>query len=733
MNKRKETLKTKPSLVRLLFMSGLLVLSALAFSQQDVSIENDHFKVSVSRGSGVISSLLVKKNNSELVAEPRLAANFRINLQLKDNLANYIDGAEQKAKSVSQKGNVITVSYSGMKSPIGTYNIDLTYTITLTGDQLSFKSKLTNKDKNPVSEFWFPRIGGIKEFGQNREARLAVPTYNTETGHNLNLFKEFPGQRRLGAEGAEFSTDYMYVTMPWWDIYDQKSDMGLYLGYHDTVCRVSTMHTYLMPDMSGSSDAWLTKEGAAGKPVGLIFSHVRFPFIKAGETLESGEFIVHAHRGDWHAGTQVYRKWFMSHFPFDHSNSWLRKKRMWFSSIIYQPEDRIVTDFKGFNQWTKEAKEYGITCHELIGWNNGGLERNYPNYTPEEKIGGNTEFKKLLASIKARGDKCLVFTNYNILDENTAWYKRDLHKYMAQNQHGKQAIGMGWGESTLLARKGLDVRYHVRASVVPGLRKILDDQFVQLVRDGAQGLQMDKVISGAALDFNPLNTLKPDVALMEGLVDAIASLNKQCKKVDPAFEMAGESGTDRFLPYFPVTYRNAKAHAISSLRYVFPEWTSATHIFYPRDFRGINAAIMNGAVICIEPEEYQGSLKQPIYKDLAEYLQETDRIREELNDLIFMAKFYDNQGAFIHEISSAGALLFKVHGHNKTDQRTIVVANNKAAATTYTWKFLHKDVKQALLYAPFEKVRIVNQGDTLSIKPEGVNILVEITDNQNNR
>jgi hypothetical protein len=667
----------------------------------------------------------VKKNNSQLVAEQRMASNFRINLQLKDNLANYIDGAEQKAKSVTQKGNIITVSYSGMKSPLGNYSIDLTYTITLIDDQLSFQSRLTNKDKNPISEFWFPRIGGIKDFGNGRDARLAVPTYNTECGHNLNLFKEFPGQRRLGSEGAEFSTDYMYVTMPWWDFYDQKSDMGLYLGYHDTICRVSTMHTYLMPDMSGSADAWLSKEGAAGKPVGLVFSHVRYPFIKSGETLASGAFIVHAHTGDWHKGTKVYRKWFMTHFPFDHSNSWLRKKRMWFSSIIYQPEDRIVTDFKGFDQWTKDAKEYGITCHELIGWNNGGLERNYPMYTPEKKIGGNVEFKKLLASIKSRGDKCLVFTNYNILDENTDWYKRDLYKYMAQNQYGKQAIGMGWGESTLLARKGLDVRYHVRASVVPGLRKILDDQFVQLVKDGAQGLQMDKVISGASLDFNPLNTLKPDVALTEGLVQAIASLDKQCKKIDPDFQMAGESGIDRFLPYFPVTYRNAKANAISSLRYVFPEWTSAIHIFYPRDFRGVNSAVMNGAVVCVEPEEYQGSLKQPIYKDLAEYLQETDRIREELNDLVFMSKFHDNQGALINEISSAGALLYKVHGHSKTDQRAVVIANNKSAPTKYTCKFLHKDVKQALLYAPFEGVRTVNVGDTLTIKGEGLHILVE--------
>jgi hypothetical protein len=711
--------------VRFALIFSFFVFSLAGYCQSVVSIENENFKIGVNTETGVISSLYVKRNSCELVAEKRLASNFRINLQLKDNLANYIDGAEQKAKSVSKSGNVITVSYSGMNSALGTYPIDLSYSITLNDDNVSFRSKLTNRDNNPISEFWFPRIGGIQDFGHNREAKLAVPTYNTECGHNLNLFKEFPGMRRLGAEGAEFSTDYMYVTMPWWDIYDPKSDIGLYLGYHDTICRVSNMHTYLMPDMSGSSDAWLTKEQSAGKPVGLVFSHIRYPFIKSGETLESGEFIVHVHKGDWHTGTQIYRKWFMIHFPFDNSNSWLRKKRMWFSSIIYQPEDRIVTDFKGYNQWTKEAKEYGITCHELIGWNNGGLERNYPMYTPEAKIGGKTEFQKLISDINNRGDKCLVFTNYNILDENTTWYKKDLHKYMAQTQYGKQAINMGWGESTFLARRGLDVRYHVRASVVPELQKILDDQFVQLVKDGVQGLQMDKVISGAALDFNPLNKLKPDVALCEGLVQAIRDLDKKCKQVNPDFEMAAESGIDRFLPYFPVTYRNAKANAISSLRYVFPEWTSAIHVFYPRDFKGINSAVLHGAVVCVEPDEYQGSLKQPIYKDLAEYLQETDRIRGELNDIIFMGKFYDNQGAKIEEISSKGALLFKVHGHSKTDQRAIVVANNTANPTKYVWKFTSKEVKRARLYAPFEEVKAVSQGDTLTIKSEGLHIIVE--------
>ena len=83
------------------------------------------------------------------------------------------------------------------------------------------------------------------------------------------------------------------------------------------------------------------------------------------------------------------------------------------------------------------------------------IGRNYPLYILKEKLGGLEGLKSLLKSIKDDEGHCLVFCNYNILDENTDWYKHELYKYMAQDQFGKQAIWMGWGESTLLARKQL--------------------------------------------------------------------------------------------------------------------------------------------------------------------------------------------------------------------------------------------------------------------------------------
>ena len=251
--------------------------------------------------------------------------------------------------------------------------------------------------------------------------------------------------------------------------------------------------------------------------------------------------------------------------------------------------------------------------------------------------------------------------------------------------------------------------------------------FLDLVRDGASGFQMDKVCVAAALDFNPMNNLKPDLALCEGLVQAIDRLYKQCKAINPDFRMASEFGYDRLLPYFDVGYRNSNRNEISTLRYVFPEWTSCNHISAPRDFRGVNGAVLTGAVLCIEPESYQGSLDQPVYRDLAGYIREINRIREELSSTIFTGNYYDNLGAEIKESANASQerLVFKVHGNKVTGKRAIVVVNVSTDAVSYNWTFTHREVGKAILYSPFLAPEVVVSGKPLVIKGDGLNILVE--------
>ncbi len=721
-------------------------------------LENKNFKLEINE-KGAITSFLIKKNNCDLIGEKKLAANFRICLPLEDYQCNYIDGMDQTAKSIEQIEDKIMVTFSDLQSEkCGNFPIKIIYEILLEEETVAFRAKLQNNCEHSISEFWFPRIGGWDKFGNHRDAKVAVPGY-LDCNHDLAIFKTFPGRRDLGAEAAEWLTGYPGMVMPWWDIYDEQTDTGLYLGYHDTTFRASFWHTYLCPNTSGrTDDKWLTKEEACGAPVGLIFSHVRYPFIKSGEEFDSGDFIFRVHEGDWHQGSHYYRDWFMKNFPFDKSKSWLRKKSAWFTSVIYQPEDRIVANYETYDQWCKDAENYGITCHELTGWDKGGLERNYPEYYPEEKLGGQKGFEKLMKNIDERESKCLAFVNYNILDTATKLFKEKLHKYAHQDEFGNSPNWMAWGESTLKARSQVSVRRHILSSVVPEIENILTKHFVNVAKSGAHGLQIDKLCVGSAVDFNPLNTEKPDVALCEGLIQSVLRMFEKCKEINPDFCIAAEAVQDRFIPFIDVFYRNVARFTISPLKYVFPEWTACAHIGEPYDFNAVNSAVMTGAVICVEPGCYQQSLGTPIFRKLAEYIKEVERLRSELANFIFLGDYLDKLGAEVSiiqeenknkeaeadklEIGSevmipgggggaasngaiANNLHYRVHAKKSSGRKAIVILNPSPEEQKYSWKFLDKENSAAELYKPFEEVKKVTSGNPLKIKGYGLQILVE--------
>lgn len=717
-------------------------------------MENSYYLIEVDESNGAITAFVMKTGKRDWIGEKRLASNFRLCLPADNCMANYADGAAQTPVSITCEGDAIRVQYSGIAADLGNADIDLVCTFRFVDDYVSFRATLTNRGDLPVSEFWFPRFGGIVDFNGSRDAVLSIPGYTSL--QEERPFRQFPGSRGLGADAAEFNKDYPGMVMPWWELYDSAEDVGLYMGYHDETFRYSTWHCYLFPNVARRDRTWLTEDEACGDPVGMVVSHVRYPYINKGEMYDTGEFIIRAHQGDWHEGSLFYRDWFTSRFPFDKTNSWLRKQSSWFTSILYQPEDKIIADYEGYDRWCKDAESYGIDCHELIGWDQGGLERDYPAYVPEDKLGGREGFRKLLASIDQRDKKCLVFVNYNILDSCTDAYKEQLHLYKHHDMFGNTPNWMAWGESTLLARKNINARRHHLSSIIKPVTDLLEDHFLQLVKDGAQGFQIDKLCVGSTLDFNPLNDSKPDVALCENLIAAIARLASKCKELDPEFCMAAEAVQDRLIPYFDVYYRNSMGCTISPLRYVFPEWTSCQHVNVPYEFNTVNGAILTGSVICVEPDMYQGTLDHPLWRKMGDYIREVERIRKRFMEVIFTGKYHDTMGATIAwfdpveerrsdrpstfvggEVMIPGggeapaanpagnALIYAVHGTRGDERRAIVVVNESNSAKSYTWTFTHKRVETVEVHIPFQPVRIAEAGETIEIAAEGLHILVE--------
>jgi len=718
-----------------------------------MKLENAWFAIEIGDTTGAIESLVVKKTGIDLIGEKRLVSAYRICAEIEGYQCNYANSADQKPAQVTLEGDTVTVKQRGMMAARGPVDIGLTYTITLDGDAVKFRASLTNHSDNLITEFWFPQIGGITKFDENGDIGLASAPYNRCCRHDRKLVKDFPGRMEIGSEAAEFYESYPGLCMPWWDLYDEATDTGLYLGYHDPILRMSTWHLYLYPTNTGIlGRSMMTPEEACGEPNGYVFSHVRYPYLKKGESFETGEFILRVHDGDWHYGVKYYRKWFDEHFPFDKKDSWLRKKSAWYACMLYQPEDKITADYKTFDKWCAEAEAYGVDCHEINAWDRGGQDRFYPEYVPEEKLGGLEGFREMIRSTHERGARSLIFANYNVMDCCSDWYHEELHKYAHQDAFGNSPNWMCWGQSTLIARSQLSVRRQRIASVVPEFEAILDQYLLERVRDGADGFQLDKLCVGSLLDFNPLNTRKPDEALCEGLVQGVARLWHKCREINPDFRFASEDGHDRLIPYADIGYRCAHYYGVSPLRYVFPEWAGCQHVNKPLDFEAVNAGIMTGSVLCIEPFNYQNSMGHPVYRTLSEYVQEVERIRAELKDIIFLGEYCDNLYATVTAMKdvqsadarsykiggevmvpgggsaaaagTAGELHYRMHKDWSGEHLAIVIANSDNGEISYTWQADEAYEREAVLYAPFEQPRRVTPEELPTIKGLGLHILV---------
>ena len=75
----------------------------------------------------------------------------------------------------------------------------------------------------------------------------------------------------------------------------------------------------------------------------------------------------------------------------------------WQSVIISNSEDVMVWKFKDLPKLAAGAKKYGVTTFEILGWDIGGIDRGYPQYRPDPRLGTHDEFRQALAEDEKTG------------------------------------------------------------------------------------------------------------------------------------------------------------------------------------------------------------------------------------------------------------------------------------------------------------------------------------------
>ncbi|MDD3904768.1 MAG: DUF6259 domain-containing protein, partial [Sphaerochaeta sp.] len=148
-------------------------------------------------------------------------------------------------------------------------------------------------------------------------------------------------------------------------------------------------------------------------------------FLEKGEQYDSPLSVYCPHLGDWHAGAVRYREFVKTEGIFTSVKvpTWAQDFHGWLR-IIFQPQHRQPNYvFADIPRLYDQAEASGMNTLFLLGWEQEGFARRWPDYAVSEALGGTEMLKKGLDYIHSKGGKALLFLSYSLIDHKSHFYQ----------------------------------------------------------------------------------------------------------------------------------------------------------------------------------------------------------------------------------------------------------------------------------------------------------------------
>lgn len=298
-------------------------LFAQDLSKKSICIEDERYRVEVSRAHGTVSRILDKERSIELIREPRLADNFRFTLPIPGKEpwqtieANYIRGDQQKLSSFDRGAKKLALHWAKpLKNCLGEkFDASAEMNIELTDKGVLFTLNIDNRTRYQIGEVFFPLIGGIQGIGKTRGQLKATQMIRPAgTGAVSNeTFRAYTNMAPLGDQGPEQFYSYP-KDMPelWVDFACPGLTRSVCMGAHDSSDRPKALRLELIPGVSDTmreDGNWPRPPELKGRPVGISVCFADFPFAPANTTFEAAPVLVTFHDGGWSEAKQIFQTW----------------------------------------------------------------------------------------------------------------------------------------------------------------------------------------------------------------------------------------------------------------------------------------------------------------------------------------------------------------------------------------------------------------------------------------
>ena len=462
-----------------------------------------------------------------------------------------------------------------------------------------------------------------------------------------------------------------HLSMPWYTV--ESGGYAFSLLKLDEVFRITTLSLGRSPLSLPDST--------------LTFAISHYPALTLGEESEISDCLFTVERGDWRRTSARYRAFFdrICPSPVPSSPQWVKKMTGWQRIIMKHQYGEIFFRYADLPRIYESGARYGIHTLLVFGWWRGRFDNGYPIYEPDEALGGAAELRAAIREVQARGGRVILYSNGNLIDITTYYYRTVGHRIAARDIDGneyREHYGFS-NNGTLLDRYGYK-------SFVTACHAT-DEWQENLLRVGREklafspdGIFYDQLccchkccfdknhLHGKRIDLEPTYRLK-NAAAIRSLLPEEGSLGT-------------EVIADRFTPYFDYIHGCGMAMSYSAAaypdlyRHTFPEVVISNRWAHAEEkgfLYKLNYAFVTGLVFDVS-----------IYRGRRVDMSGAPQYAEAVSRLIALKEAYRSffYGGRFTSVEHDLALPYRVHAavYRHEDAAILAMCNNTGNEVTLT-------------------------------------------------
>jgi hypothetical protein len=612
-----------------------------------ISLENDSTLIEFDETTGALTRFENKRTHWKISSRSELAESFEMFVPLPGRDYNPVLGARNRLQSIvkSTDGKKLTLIWDNLESEYADkLPIRFEATVTLSGSQVTFNGQIENHTQYTLSSVEWPILGDLKPPAQGEPLVREYPSYGNLV--RTQLYPNMPDE--LGYYGTNFPTieanngGYGLVRY----VLISAEGQGLYVGTHETSGRDLVSYvSEIKPGYETSYQKRVPEQDTIdGHPARMVFGAVHFPFLNPGESGSLSTTVLNPYEGDWHHGVDIYKSWKATWFKDPTSPPWVADINSWQQLQINSSEDDLRTPYRDLPRRATEAAENGVSAIQLVGWNDGGQDRENPSFETDPRLGTAEELRNSIAAIEKMGVHVILFQKYIWADITTDWYKNELHNYAATDPYGIPYQFRGYEYQTPEQLNGINTRRFAPACVND--KKWLDlaaKEFQRTLDLGATGMLYDEVFhhGGVFYCFSSTHGHHSPASLWPGDLQMGDRFRDMVRKQvgESNFLFAGEDPYDLEEQTYSLSYFRISPGNIPAERYASPFRPMMIAIYGFDDRESINRALKDRYILSYEPFQFKGDLND--FPSTLAYGKKVDAFRKKYREYLWDAEFRD--------------------------------------------------------------------------------------------